>query len=180
MNETTEQPIERTSIEIGGGVWRYHLTRRWDAALPTCTFVMLNPSTANGERDDPTIRACVRWARVLGCGSLEVVNLFAYRATDPKRLVGLALDDAVGRYNNGFIVRACAGAKVVVAAWGALSFATKDSTFGFRALDVRRMLLDRGQELICLGVNADGSPKHPLARGRHRVAFDASLVRRYR
>jgi hypothetical protein len=173
MTATTEQPIERSSVEVGGGVWRYHLLRRWAPDLPTCTFVMLNPSTANGQHDDPTIRACMRWARVLGCGTLEVVNLFAYRTSDPKRLVGLALDDAVGRYNNGYILHACHRAKVIVVAWGGLALAQE------RATEVGHMLVANNHKPICLGVTQDGSPKHPLARGRHRVAFDASLVRRY-
>src|SRR5207245_10014631 len=64
--------------------YRYRLWRRWDAARPVVAFVMLNPSTADAARDDPTIRRWSGFARAWGYGRLEVVNLFAYRATDPR------------------------------------------------------------------------------------------------
>src|SRR5437868_12651695 len=64
------------------GKFRYRLTRQWGegAALP---FVMLNPSTADAEQDDPTIRKCVGFAKRMGYDGIEVVNLYAYRATKP-------------------------------------------------------------------------------------------------
>ena len=65
------------------GLYRYSLTRVWDDVLPMCIFVMLNPSTADADIDDPTIRRCINFAKREGCGSLMVVNLFAYRATSP-------------------------------------------------------------------------------------------------
>lgn len=65
------------------GRYRYRLTRRF-ADGPCATFVMLNPSTADETIDDPTIRRCRNFAIREGCGGLVVVNLFAYRATDPR------------------------------------------------------------------------------------------------
>src|SRR5207237_5457574 len=64
--------------------YRYRLWRRWDAARPVVAFVMVNPSTADAGRDDPTIRRCIGFARSWGYGRLEVVDLFAYRGTDTR------------------------------------------------------------------------------------------------
>lgn len=85
-----------TSASISGD-YRYRLGRAW-AGGPTCTFIMLNPSTADADQDDPTIRRCVGFAKALGCGALEVVNLYAYRATNPRDL--LRQDERVGPEND--------------------------------------------------------------------------------
>jgi hypothetical protein len=65
--------------------FRYRLGRRWGQGAAVC-FVLLNPSTADEVVDDPTIRRCIAFARSLGYGGLEVVNLYAYVATDPAEL----------------------------------------------------------------------------------------------
>src|SRR3989449_11540410 len=98
------------------GTYRYALWRRW-AAGPQVLFVMLNPSTADAQRDDPTIRRCIGFARRWGCGGIEVVNLFALRATDPRRL--RYTRDPVGPENVAHLARAAGRASLVGAAWGA-------------------------------------------------------------
>ena len=113
---------------------------------------MLNPSTADASRDDPTIRRCVGFARRWRFGGVVVVNLFALRATEPR-----ALREAlrpIGRANDRHIRRAAARAAVVVIAWGA------HGVFGERARAVERMLSRR--ELRCLGRTRSGEPRHPL------------------
>ncbi len=64
------------------GFYRYSLWRTWDLSKPSCLFVMLNPSTADANRNDPTILRCIRYAEAWGFGELLVGNLFAYRATN--------------------------------------------------------------------------------------------------
>jgi hypothetical protein len=97
------------------GTYRYLLGRRVGDGQRAALFVMLNPSTADASDDDPTIRRCRRFARREGCGLLEVVNLFAYRATDP---VALRLaEDPVGPANDHFISKAVERAALVVVAW---------------------------------------------------------------
>ena len=77
-------------------VYRYRLWRTWDPDLPTCLFIMLNPSTADHEQNDPTIRRCLDFAKQWGYGQLLVGNLFALRATDPARTYGTTPNQRAG------------------------------------------------------------------------------------
>ncbi|TMG72243.1 MAG: DUF1643 domain-containing protein [Chloroflexi bacterium] len=131
--------------------YRYRLWRRWDAARPVVAFVMLNPSTADAARDDPTIRRCIGFARSWGYGRLEVVNLFAYRATDPRSL--RHVPDPVGPANLRHLAAATARARLVIAAWGADPSAND--------APARKRVLSR-PELRCLGLTRSGAPRHPL------------------
>lgn len=147
--------------------YRYLLTRWWSDAPDAMTWIMLNPSTADGEADDATVTRCIRFARREGCGSMRIVNLFAYRATDPRELA--AQPDPGGPENARYIAD-YARAHLVIAAWGA-----GGSLYG-RAREVGQRLTAAGVPLLCLGATKDGHPKHPLARGRQRVPDDAPLV----
>jgi hypothetical protein len=99
------------------GRYRYTLWRIWDEARPPALFVMLNPSTADADVDDPTIRRCMRFARDLGYGGLLVGNLYAYRATNPDELD--VVDAPIGRGNQTALYALVARAGIVIAAWGA-------------------------------------------------------------
>lgn len=143
------------------GTYRYRLWRQWGDG-PSCTFVMLNPSTADAEQDDPTIRRCRKFAEREGCGRLDVVNLFAYRATDPK--VMMRADDPVGPLNDWHIVDATKGAGLVIAAWGMAGF------FMGRGNYVRWRL--GGANWRCFKIVSNGEPIHPLYQ-----SADQPLVR---
>jgi hypothetical protein len=149
--------IQRHAVISQDGIYRYLLTREWETPLlmsaKSCSlaFIMLNPSTADAEIDDPTIRRCMGFARREGYYGITVVNLFAMRATSPSSL-RRALH-TVGPKNDAYIAR-CLGCGDVVAAWGS-NFCAR-----YRVRDVFRLL--PGVVLKCLGVNKDGSPKHPL------------------
>lgn len=146
----------REAVISDDGLYRYKLTRRWgDTAEtdPHLVWVMLNPSTADGTYDDPTIRKCVGFARRFAYGGIHVVNLFAYRATDPRDLAKAA--DPVGPHNVAWQLDAIQGGNPVVAAWGA----------GFGRLPWAPSLVDlRGyrQQVWCLGTTRSGMPRHPL------------------
>jgi hypothetical protein len=137
--------------------YRYHLTREWDATKGRCLFVMLNPSTATAEVLDPTVRKCVTYAKAWGYGSLEVVNIFAWRSTDPKALKQvqkrLGVAGVIGPENNAAILAAVKRADLVVCAWG-----NHGATF---ARDVEVWALIRWRSLHCLGTAKTG-PLHPL------------------
>jgi hypothetical protein len=136
------------------GRYRYALLRRWGDG-PAATFILLNPSTADAEHDDPTIRRCVRFARTWGYAALHVVNLYALRATDPAEL--LTADDPVGPDNDGYLTRHAWRSRMaqapLVAGWGV----------GADPGRVRQVLAYPPMcDLRCLGYTADGSPRHPL------------------
>lgn len=137
------------------GLYRYELTRSWDATKPTVAFIMLNPSTADAAEDDPTIRRCIGFASRWGFGELRVYNLFALRATDPQALWAHA--DPFGPDFEKWAKKPRECDKVVVA-WG---------TFGDKGRNAARgrcFARDHlhGVELWALAINADGSPRHPL------------------
>lgn len=139
------------------GKYRYRLTRELgftgDGAI---CFVMLNPSTADAEKDDPTIRRCMGYARSFGAARLEVVNLFAYRSTDPGVLYAMSRDTAVGPENDEHILDVVRRSKLVICAWG-----NHGSQFG-RAAEVLH-LVSSVQTPMALKVNAkSGQPAHPL------------------
>lgn len=139
------------------GLYRYELTRRWrwDGTGQVC-WVMLNPSTANALEDDPTIRRCVGFSQRFGFDSLVVVNLYAYRATDPKAL--LAAGDAIGPDNEAHVRKAVEESAVVIAAWGAWKKANPlrlGFHFGWPTPATRK-------PVYCLGQTKNAAPKHPL------------------
>ena len=136
------------------GKYRYVLGRRWRPDGGIVAFVSLNPSTADETRDDPTVRRLIGFAKRWGYGGLRVVNVFAYRATQPTAI--LQADDPVGAENDGEIAGACREADRVVVCWG-----NHGEWFG-RAAQVRQLLLDSGFRLWCFGRTQHGHPKHPL------------------
>jgi hypothetical protein len=152
--------MQRSALITDDGRYRYTLGRRWDEGGRAVTFVMLNPSTADAGTDDPTIRRCIGFARQWGYGALTVLNLFAYRATDPAELA-VAGVLAVGWRNDNFLRGHARIGRPMVAAWGAHRMARD------RAAEVTRTLGIRWQ---CLGTTKDGSPRHPLY-----VRADAAL-----
>ena len=153
---TFSHPISR--------LYRYSLMREW-SELRRVVFVMLNPSTADEATDDPTIRRCISFAKKWNYGGIEVVNLFAYCASDPKLLAGIV--DPIGRDNNEYIVQAINEAGLVVAAWGAHRSAVT------RGAEVKAILkLHAGEILRCLGKTKSGAPRHPLY-----VSSDKALER---
>lgn len=138
---------------MAADVYRYVLHRRWDDRLPRVAFVMLNPSTADETHDDPTIRRCTAFARRWRFGSLEVVNLYAYRATRPADL--WAANAPIGPQNDRYLQRAAARADRVVLAWG------NGGGRAGRGAAVAQML-GRIRPLSCLGLTRLGQPRHPL------------------
>lgn len=150
--------VERSAVISVCGLYRYALQRIWDQSLPILVFLMLNPSTADAAVDDATIRVCMGRARLMGAGGIAVVNLFAYRATQPADM--LRAVDPVGPENDMWIDRVARDGKtlMVIAAYGA------HGAHRGRATSVKRKLA--GVQLYHLGRTKGGFPKHPL-----RIAY---------
>jgi hypothetical protein len=123
--------MKRSAYISPCGAYRYSLSREW-APGPACTFIMLNPSTADADIDDPTIRRCIGFAKAWGFGGLAVVNLFAFRATSPKDMQSAA--EPVGPANDAAIADGVGLSTIAVAAWGV------HGTYRGRDLEVRRMV----------------------------------------
>ncbi len=142
--------------------YRYSLWRAWSAYHPRIAFVLLNPSTADEQRNDPTIRRCMGFARAWNFGSMEVVNLFAYRATDYREL--FKVNDPIGEENNRFLMQAVERCSTVVVGWG-----SKGTLLG-RNRKVLSLIAGR-KDVHCLGITKNGQPRHPLY-----LKGDTSLV----
>lgn len=146
--------MNRTATLSQCGHFRYRLTRWWGDGK-TLLWVMLNPSTADADQDDPTIRKCIRFAKAHGYDALQVVNLFAYRATSPRDLRDAGWP--VGPENDDWIQDAAWEADGICLAWGAFASRTP------RAGEVIRLLRKASATpLQCLHVTQDGHPSHPL------------------
>lgn len=144
----------KTSAAISSNeLYRYSLIREWSLHAPRIGFVMLNPSTADALKDDPTIRRCINFAHTWGYGALEVVNLFAYRATQPTELRHVA--DPIGPENDHYILQMQQRVQKIVLAWG--------NQGGFRQRNqIVLHLLTRYREVYCLGLTSLCHPRHPL------------------
>lgn len=146
--------------------FRYVLWREWDEGEGTCVFVMLNPSTADAKKDDQTIKKCIGFAQRWGYRRLEVVNLFAYRATDPKKL--LKCKDPVGPDNDLYLGAVLFKAKRVVIAWGSTKVPKAD-----RVAEVLRIVANWGiSEFGALGRTKDGEPRHPGRNLPYNTSFE--------
>lgn len=130
---------------------RYSLVRAWDESLPALTWVLLNPSTANEQEDDPTIRRVIGLSRTWGYGSATVLNLYARACTCPTELHNNFTErERIGPRNNQHLAQLAAP---IVVAWGAHTYARERA---------RKVLTLLPPALFCIGQNNDGSPKHPL------------------
>lgn len=169
--------INATTPGLFGSAWgvfsecdRY----RYLLAVPTgeanervVAFVLANPSTATPDALDPTLTRCRDYAKRWGFGWLWVVNVRAWRETDPK----LVPDDpeAIGPDNWHSIVTAVGGAELTVCGWGKLG--------GVEGANVERELKGLGFNLHALKLNRDGSPAHPLYLRADAVPFEMEVRR---
>ncbi len=149
-----DQAMARFSVNY---LYRITLTRSWRPDLPPVCFVMLNPSTADAFKVDPTVNRCIDFAVRWGHGSLRVVNLFSLRATDPAVMLCTAnpVDPAGANGLNDYAIRAMTQEARVIVAWG-VHGGHRD-----RDLVVRSSALS-GHTVECLGTTKDGHPRHPL------------------
>ena len=133
--------------------WRYLLWRKWGEG-PVANFLMLNPSTADELRLDPSCTRARLYAERWGFGALVVTNLFGWRATDPADMK--AARDPVGLGNDRAILAAAKGAALVICAWGNHGVHLDRSRFVLEYLRKARV------DLHTLRVNGNGEPAHPL------------------
>lgn len=156
--------MNRTAVISPCGAYRYSLTRDWSMEVDWSAskagvlgWIMLNPSKANADIDDPTIRKCRGFASRLGFSRLEVVNLFAFRATYPSDMKA-AVEPTGGAENDRAIDAMISRCSMIICAWGAQPIAAA------RAAEVLRRLRSDGRNppLFYLDKTVTGQPCHPL------------------
>lgn len=136
------------------GKYRYSLERCWGSDISNVVnFILLNPSTADATRDDPTVKACIAFAKGWGFDALIITNLFAYRVTQPSEMK--VCNDPYGSENEAYLKQIAKKSKKVVIAWG------NHGSHCDRDKEVLKMLSPI-QKLYCLGITKIGHPKHPL------------------
>ncbi len=143
----------KSAIISDCGAYRYSLSRIWDESLPAVAFIMCNPSTADSENDDPTIRRCIAYAKQWGYGALLVGNMYAFRATNPKEL--LADKDISGPKNMYYLIEVVSMCDMVVCAWG-------NNAPYITTVSLTTSFLKTIKPLYHLGLTKQGQPKHPL------------------
>lgn len=145
------------------GNFRYVLWRIWKdgAQARILRFIMLNPSTADAETDDSTVRRCIGFAQRLGFDGIKIYNLFAFRATKTADLRKAGFP--IGEQNDTYILSGAKNAAAcntpVVIAWGAMQF---PESVGSRTTHVIGLLARVGAPVHALHINQNGSPGHPL------------------
>lgn len=142
---------ESTAVLSPDQKYRYQLARRWGKVGKTVAFICLNPSTADADTDDPTVRRCIGYTKDWGGTQLLVGNLFGYRATDPRQL--LKAEDPVGLENDMWLTEIITNSDIAIAAWGVLgSLRRRDAA----------ILEKYSKKLYALRLTKNGSPSHPL------------------
>lgn len=155
--------------------FRWSLSRAWGSGAPALVC-MCNPSDADGEINDPTIGRCNELFKALGYGGYNAVNWSPHIATDPKELARWCWNNpdewaAIHDENLALIRSLSDAAAVRVVAWGNMI------TVGLKASEVLAALsLDGRHPLYCFGTTKNGRPKHPMARGKHRIVTGAPLI----
>lgn len=142
--------ITKSAIFSEDRSYRYALSRTWDRTKPFVLFVGLNPSTADENNDDPTIRRCINYAKSWGYGGLLMGNIFAFRATLPTDMKKAT--DPIGPENDKWLRKLSNASKITIGAWG------NDGSFLNRSGDIFSIL----PKIYCLKVNSSGEPSHPL------------------
>lgn len=141
--------MNRSAIISPDTKYRYELSRSWDTKKPYVMFIMLNPSSADASNDDPTIRRCINFAKSWDYGGINIGNLYAYRATNPKELKKVA--DPWGQENIMHLISMANQSAIVICAWG--------HNKGFPAFISMNLSKSR---LYYIEKSINGTPKHPL------------------
>ena len=145
--------IPKGAIFSDDRIYRYALWRVWNNNRPVLLQIGLNPSKADEIRSDPTITRGIVRANRTGFGGFLMANLFAYVSTQPEALLGDG--DFIGEYTDYYLKRMIEMSRKQICGWGSFK------PVKYRASIVLGMI----KEPYCLGVNADGQPKHPLYVG---------------
>lgn len=161
--------MKKSAVMSEDGHYRFWLGRAWDESLPTITWIMANPSTADAEKDDPTLKRIIKFSQSWGFGRLIVVNLFPFRSSRPAEClkwfkIEKSSDGSMLQVNRIYLARATERSQKILLAWGAAG----EWHPGYTRVIVQALR----DKAYCLATTKSGQPMHPLARGRNRIADD--------
>ena len=142
--------MKKSAILSEDRKYRYVLSRIWDETKPKVMIIGLNPSTADETEDDPTIGRCISFSKSWGYGGVYMLNLFAFRATQPKDMFNA--QNPIGLENNSYIEIYSKKVDKIVCAWG------NHGTYKNRGNEIR----EKFDKLFYLKLNQTGEPAHPL------------------
>ncbi len=167
------QSIIRSAVISPCELYRPELRRVWDASLALLVACMLNPSTGDAECDDPTILTLIHFARFWGFGGLLIINRYPYRTSKPAELFAVDASTRNGGPENELTIgRALRYAREnggwMLVAWG--NGGQEGAHF------LVEMIACQGVTMKCLGTTQSGAPKHPMARGIHRIPRDQQPI----
>ena len=140
------RPKHPSAVISEDGQYRYMLTREWDKSKPKVGYIMLNPSTADADNDDNTMRKIIKITRNLGYGGLVVTNLYAYRTPHPD---DLNVEDPFGPKNKRYIELMLKMCPMVIYAWGNHG---REPAWLTKAVE----------NPYCFKITKEGAPNHPL------------------
>lgn len=153
---TTLPAVTGDAYVSADGLYRYWLRRKWADGGRVVCWIGLNPSVADADRNDPTVKLLIRDSFRWGYDEMLLLNANALISTDPKALTDPDhpnyQPDPVGPENARWLAEA-GTADLVIAAWGAGA--------GQRGVDVAQWLLAQRIDLHCLGLTKAGAPWHP-------------------
>ena len=142
--------------------YRYTLSRMWSSRSENLIFVLCNPSTADSFKDDPTVRRLISFTKAWGFGGFTVLNLLAYRATNPKELG--KVKDAYGPRNLYYWEQNITKGKKVIAAWGSSPPAHS------HAHSIKWLMRSKA-DVYVFGFTMHGRPKHPLYLSKDTIPY---------
>jgi len=141
--------------------YRYSLSRVWDESKPYVLFIGVNPSKADGHKDDDTITRCIEYAEMWGYGGLRMANLFAYVSSKQKKLKKAS--EPIGINNDKYIKELSEGAGITVVAWGNL--VEELPSYKDRYKEVLKLI----KEPMCIKITQKGQPYHPLGKRGDKI-----------
>lgn len=168
--------MQRDAVFVDGN--RIELRRRWGPGPMAC-MIGHNPSDAGADRDDPTSKWWIKWCQLFGFGGYVAVNLYPYVTADPRECYKIVDDinggvdwgarDALHYVNLPAVVAAAKAADQVFVCWGGIA---RDQDWIEYVIEEIQTGVAPYPDLWCWGKTAAGAPKHPMARGHHRIAPD--------
>lgn len=164
--------IKRGALISKCGRYRFTLSRFWRAG-PHVLFLGINPSTADAQADDPTVRRWIHFAAAWGYAGFVAVNAIPLRSASPADArawsAGEGWDAAAADQNSKILGEEAASAERAVVCFGNVDWAQGEISSALQRIEPHH------PDLYCFGVTASGAPIHPMARGRHRIADDCAM-----